>query len=144
MDLLEIGHRIQEAYGKSVAEGHAAMGAYTAHDVEIVHVPEVAADGASSADKLEERGKSEAAALAKLQARLTIEAVRQAGDDLLILETALTGTLLNGTDFRFPEAMLHTFRDGKIVRTVLVGSTEMFSRLAPVMKELGYASSDWA
>ena len=144
MDLLEIGHRIQEAYASSVAEGHAAMGAYTAHDVEIVHVPEVAADGHSSAEKLEGRAEAEAAALAELKAHLTIETVRQAGDDLLILETALSGTLPDGTDFRFPEAMLHTFRDGKIVRTVLVGSTEMFSTLAPVMKELGYASSDWA
>jgi ketosteroid isomerase-like protein len=143
MDLIEIGSKIQSAYASSVAEGHAAMSAYTSDNVSVFHVPAVAADGTSSGEKLARRSEAEVSALKGINAALTVDAVQQAGDDTLILETNLSGTLPNGLDFRFPEVMIYTFQEGKIVRMILVGSNEMFSTLAPVMKELGYASSDW-
>jgi ketosteroid isomerase-like protein len=144
MDLLEIGTKIQKAYASSIAEGHASMNDYRADHISVIHVPAVKADGTSSGDKMGRRAEAEVAALKGLNAKLTVEAVQQAGDDTLILETALSGTLPNGQDFRFPEVMIYTFEDGKMVRLIAVGSTEMFSTLAPIMKELGYASDDWA
>jgi hypothetical protein len=143
MDLLEIGTKIKEAYGSSIAEGHAALNEYRGEQVTVVHVPSVPADGTSDSAKMARRAEAEAAALKGLNARLSVEGMQQSGNEL-ILEMVLRGTLPGGKDFAFRQVMVNTFENGKVVRVIAIGSPEMFDTLRPVMKELGYASDDWA
>jgi ketosteroid isomerase-like protein len=144
MDLLEIGRQVQKAYASSIAEGHSAMNAYMASDVSVIHVPAIKADGSSRADTMGRRAAAEVAALKALEARVSIEDVQQAGDDTLIVEMVLSGRFPTGDSFQFPEVMIYTFENERVTRLIAVGSRDMFATLAPVMKEFGYSSDDWA
>src|ERR1700722_9038036 len=142
-DLLDIGNRIRDAYAMSIAEGHAAWLGSAAVGMQVFHVPELPGDGTPvDPSQIQAGADAETGALEKINCRINVEAVRQAGDDLLMLETVFTGTLPDGTDFRYPNVLLYTFRDAKIVRLVEVASADMWITLSKALREAdGYTGA---
>lgn len=137
--LQDIGHEIQSAYASSMSAGHAAWMSHMGPDMRVFHVPELPGDGQPLPTAgIGDQAGAEVDALAKLNTRINVQSVREAADDLLILETLFTGTLPNGTDFAFPNTLLYTFRDGKIARLVEVASQEMWTTLRAALAEFGY------
>ncbi len=142
-DLLAIGNIIRDAYNSSIADGHAAWRDHVADGLQVYHVPELPGDGTPvDLRMLGDAGQAETDALGKLDTRITVETVRQAGDDTVILETTFTGALPNGTRFRFPNVLMYTFRDGKIVGLVEVASAEMWSTLQAALRAVASGSVD--
>jgi ketosteroid isomerase-like protein len=142
-NLIEIGNQIRDAYATSMGDGHAAWLGYAAPGIQVFHVPELPGDGTPiDPEQVRAGAEAEVDALAKINCRIDVATVRQAGDDLLMLETVFTGTLPNGSDFRFDNVLLYTFRDGKIVRLVEVASGDMWSTLQKALQEAaGYTGA---
>ncbi|MFI5053229.1 MAG: nuclear transport factor 2 family protein [Acidimicrobiia bacterium] len=142
-NLIEIGNQIRAAYATSMGDGHAAWLGHAGPGMQVFHVPELPGDGTPiDPEQVRAGAAAEVDALAKIQCRIDVETVRQAGDDLLILETVFTGTLPDGNDFRFDNVLLYTFRDGKIARLVEVASGDMWSTLSKALQEAaGYTGA---
>jgi hypothetical protein len=143
VDLQEIGERIQAGYASSIAEGHAAWTGHVGPGMQVFHVPAMRGDGTPiDPSMLAGAADAEVVALAKISCRITVDAVRHAGDDLLILEAVYTGVLPNGDDFSYPNVLLFTFVDGAIARIVEVASAEMWSTLARALRDAaGYTGT---
>ena len=140
-DLLEIGHAIRDAYASSVSEGHAAWMGYAGDGMRVYHVPELPGDGHPiDVSQLGGAADAESDALAKIDTRITVDTVRAIGDDMLALETTFTGTLPDGPAFRYPNVLLYTFRDGKIVQLVEVASADMWSTLRAALATVGFGA----
>ena len=145
-NLIELGNQIRDGYASSVAEGHAAWMHYISPDgMRHIHVPEMThkADGQLDfppSDDSEVEAKAHA--LDMIKTRVVVENVRQAGNDMLILETLYTGTLPDGNDFRYPDTQLFTFRDGKIVQLIQVASAEMWATLLGALKTVSAPGYD--
>jgi ketosteroid isomerase-like protein len=143
--LLDIGHEIRDAYASSMAAGHSAWMSYMGEDMRVFHVPELPGDGSPRpAAGIGDQAGAEVSALDKMNTRINVKTVRQASDDLLILETQFTGTFPNGTDFSYPNVLLYTFSSGKIVRLVEVASEQMWTEMRAALAEFGYKSGDAA
>lgn len=143
-DLLDIGNKIRDAYASSIGDGHAAWMGYAAKGMTVYHVPELPGDGTplGDLDKLAAGADAETAALEKISCRINVETVRQAGDDLLILDCVFTGVLPSGDPFSYPNVLLYTFRDGKIARLVEVASADMWSTLSKALRDAaGYTGA---
>jgi hypothetical protein len=61
--------------------------------------------------------------------RRTVDHVRQIGDDLLVLEITMSATLPDGRDVSFPNVMMWTFKNGRVVRQIQVASKELWVTL---------------
>ncbi len=139
LDLLAVGNEIKDGYGTSISDGHAAWQAYARDGMRVYHVPELPGDGTPvDLSKLLAAGRGGTEALSKLGTRITVEAVRQAGENTLILESVFTGTLPDGAPFRYPNVIIFSFRDGSIEQLVEVASAEMWSTLQQAMRATGY------
>jgi hypothetical protein len=139
IDLLAIGNALRAGYNTSIAEGHAVMNAHFGPGVRVYHVPELPGDGTPvDLSKLGPAAEAETSALAKLEARINVETVRQTGDDTIVLETVFTGTLPNGSAFRFPNVLIYTFDGDKVSRLIEVASAEMWSTLQQAFIDLGF------
>src|ERR1700722_4955109 len=144
-NLIEIGHKIRDGYASSVTEGHAAwMHRISPDGMRHIHVPEMThkADGVDLPPADDSEVEAKAHALDMINTRVSVENVRQAGDDVLILETLYTGTLPDGKEFRFPDIQLFTFHDAKIVQLIQVASAEMCATLLGAMKTLSAPGYD--
>ena len=143
-DLLDIGSTIRDAYATSIGEGHKAWMGYAAKGMTVYHVPELPGDGTplGDLDQLAAGADAETSALEKISCKITVEAVRQTGDDLLILECVFTGVLPSGDAFSYPNVLLFTFRDDKIARLVEVASADMWSTLSKALRDAaGYTGA---
>jgi ketosteroid isomerase-like protein len=141
--LLGIGNSIRDAYASSVGEGHASWLGYCAQGMQVYHVPALPGDGTPiDPPRIGAGASAETKALEAIRCRIGVEAVRQAGDDTLILETVFTGTLSSGDDFRYDNTLIYTFRDDKIVRLIEVGSEDMWTTLAKELHDTtGYSGA---
>jgi ketosteroid isomerase-like protein len=138
--LEDIGNEIRDAYAVSMSAGHACWMRYVGEGMRVFHVPELPGDGTPvDVSRIGQQADAEVVGLAKLDTRITVQAVRQVGDDLLILETEFTGTIPGGKAFSYPNVLLYSFADGKIVRLVEVGSRDMWSSLRAALAEVGYS-----
>jgi hypothetical protein len=142
-NLLDIGARIQAGYASSIAEGHAAWTGHVGEGMQVFHVPAMRGDGTPiDPSQLAGAADAEVVALEKISCRITVDAVRQAGDDLLILEAVYTGVLPNGENFSYPNVLLFTFDDDSITRIVEVASADMWSTLARALRDAaGYTGA---
>jgi hypothetical protein len=70
-----------------------------------------------------------AAKYAVINLQHTVHHVRQIGDDLLVLETTMSATLPDGRAVSFPDVVMWTFKNGRIVRQVQIASKETWTTL---------------
>ena len=142
-DLLEMGNLIRDAYASSIAEGHASWIGLAAPGLQVFHVPALPGDGTPIDPELVKAGaEAESAALEKISCRIDVQEVRAVGDDLLILEAVFTGTLPDGTAFRYSNVLLYTVHDGRITRLVEVASEDMWSTLSRALRDAaGYTGA---
>jgi ketosteroid isomerase-like protein len=128
--LLDIGNRIQRAYASSFAEGLQAFNEVVDPDGYLhVHIPAVSHKQDGEWITPDNKYTAQAEVMARIHLRVSVNAVRQIGDDLLVLETVYSATLPGGKDVSFDDIILWTFKNGRIVRQIQVASTEMWDTL---------------
>lgn len=131
-----IGAELQEAFGVSPERGHEVLNDHFDHaELEIFHIPEAPGDGRQSLTRADVSRKS--AGVAGLDRRVTVENVRQLGDDTLVLQRVVSGTLPDSTTFSFPVVSIFTIKGGRIVRVIEVESREMLDTLTAAFRQLG-------
>lgn len=142
-NLAEIGERLRAAYNSSFAEGLKGFQELVDPAGYLhVHIPAVShkKDGEWLTPKTDYT--QQAAVMAKINLRVTVNSVRQIGDDLLVLETIYSATLPSGEDVAFDDVVMWTFKDGRIVRQIQVASEEMWETLRTALQTVsapGYA-----
>jgi hypothetical protein len=144
-ELLEIGHRVRDAYASSFAEGSKLSNQLASPEGYLhVHIPGVShkQDG-EWITPASDYGAGQSEAFARINLRVTVNNVRQLGDDLLVLETVYSATLPDGRDVSFDDVIMWTFEGGRMVRQVQVASTEMWDTLREALVAVsapGYAA----
>jgi hypothetical protein len=143
-NLAEIGNRVRDAYNSSFAEGSKVF-----HELADpagylhVHIPAVSHKQDGEWMVPSDNYAATADVMGRIKLRVTVNNVRQIGDDLLVLETVYSATLPSGEDVSFDDIVMWTFKDGRVVRQIQVASTLMWETLRNALQTVsapGYAS----
>jgi hypothetical protein len=112
-DIESIAEKVREAKSPIALVPYLSMN----DKYDVYFVPETGGDGTHTftPDQVETEG----AAMAQLGALNSVEKVRTAGDDTLILECTLAGTF-NDAPFDWPLVMIITFEENKVRQLIVV------------------------
>jgi ketosteroid isomerase-like protein len=145
-NLLDVGNRIRDAYAASFAEGLKLFNELAEPQGYLhVHIPAVSHKQDGEWITPDTKYGAQAEVMGRIHLRVSVNNVRQIGDDLLVLETVYSATLPGGKDVSFDDIILWTFKNGRITRQIQVASTQMWDTLRNALQTVsapGYAAGN--